>query len=277
MQNQYSTVARQPANPGNTQEVSAETQDWQASKGYTVEGDPIFYRLAELNLNPLDIKKKFLDKIDRSAGPDGCWIYTGPKASRGYGQASFVRPIRHIRTHRLAMMLQVGPLPDDKVVMHSCDNPPCCNPAHLSLGSHADNTRDAINKGRIQLKSRFLKLADVERVRHLIATTDLKQREIADRFGISASVISSIKKGTYGAREKPLFRPYKPTMMDVSEVVAFHLATEYGRHYNPHYVDHVRNGRMKSPKLLELIGAVMVELGQSRDPDIIAVLAKATA
>jgi hypothetical protein len=230
-----------------------------------MEKDPIIARLVELNLNPADVKAKFFDKIDRSTHPKGCWIFKGPIASNGYGQVSFVRPIRHIRTHRLAMMLQLGPLPKDRLVMHACDNPPCVNPAHLSLGTHKDNSQDAKSKGRLWKQSRFLTLDQVDEVTRLLATTNMKQREIAERFACSVGIINAIKCGRYGAKRIPTVRPYKPSLMDISELVQWELATVYGRHYHPQYVDHVRTGRMKSPDLLELIRKILAELREREE------------
>ena len=65
----------------------------------------------------------------------------------GYGWLR--RNGEEIRTHRLSYKLNVGPIPQGLHVLHHCDNPPCINPDHLFLGTHADNMKDARNKGRM--------------------------------------------------------------------------------------------------------------------------------
>lgn len=71
--------------------------------------------------------------------PSGCWEFQGycGKPPRNYGHSS----IKHkpIASHRLAYLLSKGEIPEGMLVMHSCDNPPCCNPDHLTLGTHLQN------------------------------------------------------------------------------------------------------------------------------------------
>lgn len=85
-------------------------------------------------------------KIDRSAGPDACWLWLASKAPGGYGQVRINRVL--VRAHRVAYERAVGPVPDGLHVLHRCDNPPCCNPAHLFVGTRSDNMRDMVAKGR---------------------------------------------------------------------------------------------------------------------------------
>lgn len=84
--------------------------------------------------------------VERGAA-DKCWPYKGPKTPRGYGAITYLK--KSWRAHRLAWTLTKGPIPAGQVVCHKCDNPPCCNPAHLFLGTNGDNTRDAKRKGRL--------------------------------------------------------------------------------------------------------------------------------
>ena len=90
------------------------------------------------------IAARFWPKMDKCA-EDACWEWSAAKDNWGYGLFygdSFTR------AHRMAWVLTNGPIPEGLCVLHACDNPPCCNPAHLWLGTHLDNARDRENKGR---------------------------------------------------------------------------------------------------------------------------------
>lgn len=75
-----------------------------------------------------------------------CWPFMGPFLSHGYGVFGFEG--KHWKAHRLAYTLAYGPIPDGLSVCHQCDNPCCCNPNHLFLGTTLDNQRDKWKKGR---------------------------------------------------------------------------------------------------------------------------------
>jgi HNH endonuclease len=80
-------------------------------------------------------------------GPDDCWEWAAARSPRGYGKLAVDR--KHWRAHRLVWTLTHGEIPSGMVVCHRCDNPPCCNPSHLFLGTDADNLKDARDKGRL--------------------------------------------------------------------------------------------------------------------------------
>jgi hypothetical protein len=79
--------------------------------------------------------------------PDGCWRFIG-ETRWGYGYIHEAGTGRSLRAHRVAYALEYGPIPDGLVVMHSCDVRSCVNPAHLSLGTYADNNLDMRRKNR---------------------------------------------------------------------------------------------------------------------------------
>jgi hypothetical protein len=76
----------------------------------------------------------------------GCWEFQGNRQAKGHGRLNY--HTRKVLAHRLAWELTHGPIPDGMLVCHHCDNPPCCNPLHLYVGTHKDNTGDAMRRGR---------------------------------------------------------------------------------------------------------------------------------
>jgi hypothetical protein len=91
-----------------------------------------------------DYLRKLLSMVKQTVS--GCWEKQGFRHKEGYGTMSY-RGKGH-RAHVLAFKLMRGPVPSGMVVMHMCDNPPCCNPAHLKLGTRAENNKDMHAKGR---------------------------------------------------------------------------------------------------------------------------------
>ena len=85
--------------------------------------------------------------------PSGCWHYTGSKDSSGYGRISVGK--HRLGAHKVAYLLLVGDYDQSLELMHSCDNPICVNPAHLSPATHADNIQDCVDKGRHHWQSRI--------------------------------------------------------------------------------------------------------------------------
>ena len=93
------------------------------------------------------ISEALLPRVDRSGGDDACWPFTGTRGKNGYGQLR-VNGGR-IYAHRAALELSTGEkLQPGVCVLHRCDNPPCCNPAHLFPGNQSDNVADMLSKGR---------------------------------------------------------------------------------------------------------------------------------
>lgn len=88
-----------------------------------------------------------------------CWEFTGDRDMWGYGRLTVKG--KTYRANRLAYEFFVGKIPKGFIVCHRCDNPPCCNPEHLFLGTHADNMIDKVSKGR-QAKGKGLPQTKLE-------------------------------------------------------------------------------------------------------------------
>jgi hypothetical protein len=93
---------------------------------------------------------RFLSSIDKP-GRFHCWEWSKSKSGFGYGQFNImIKGIQfNFKAHRLAWELTNSQIiPADKIVMHNCDNPACCNPAHIHLGTTEENMQDMVNKDR---------------------------------------------------------------------------------------------------------------------------------
>ena len=156
-------------------------------------------------MGTVTFEERFWANVDRTT-PDRCWPWRrSRKADSEYGQVRQGDRVR--RAHVVAWELTNGPVPDGLNVLHSCDNPPCCNPAHLFIGTNADNVADREEKGRGNHSAHWrpghtpMAKLDPERVRRVraLSANGLSQRVVANEVGISQSQVSRILGGKYWA------------------------------------------------------------------------------
>jgi hypothetical protein len=134
---------------------------------------------------------------------NGCWNWSKSRwPNGGYGVFYYDGGNR---AHRASWVIHNGPIPDGMVVCHTCDNPPCVNPAHLFVGTQADNVRDRHKKGRTVISPKFsqvklrgeehvcAKLSD-DKVR-MIRSSTLSNQEFAALFGVTPQTIHAVRAG----------------------------------------------------------------------------------
>lgn len=127
---------------------------------------------------------------------NGCLEWNGYKDRCGYGFTYHAN--KRIGVHRFSYEIHFGEIPIGLCVLHKCDNPPCCNPDHLFLGTPADNAidRDKKLRGKNVFERGVTKLKpeDIPTIRKL-AMNGMKTGKIAKMFGVRPETISSIKSG----------------------------------------------------------------------------------
>jgi len=150
-------------------------------------------------------RKPWQDRMDKNIvrGPNetDCWIWTGAKNDKGYGQMSIVQNGKSIKiyTHRLMWERVYGPIPEGLEACHKCDTPLCCSVDHLFLGSHKENMNDAVKKGRNHHgeRHRFAKFTDQQVIEIRSLYPALNQKQITKRFHVSRSAIMHIVRGEH--------------------------------------------------------------------------------
>jgi len=147
---------------------------------------------------------RYQQKVDRR-GTSECWPWTAARFEKGYG--AFRLGEKQKKAHRVGYELLVGPIPDGLLVCHTCDNPPCQNPAHWFLGTISDNAVDRERKGRAGARASFpdghaaslgarnamAKLTEKDvRVIRALRRAGRSQKSIAAQYGITRPNVSLI-------------------------------------------------------------------------------------
>ena len=131
-------------------------------------------------------------------GPDECWPWTGHRSALGYGRIQNEQGTRPLVASRAVWELAHGMILPGFFVCHTCDNPPCCNLAHLFLGTHKDNMADQKAKGRHfrgeTAPGAKLNESDVLEIRRL-ACAGLTSIQIAPKFRLHPRTVRNIVKG----------------------------------------------------------------------------------
>jgi hypothetical protein len=141
--------------------------------------------------------KRFWDKINVKS-PNDCWEWLGAKDSWGYG--TFTYRYKQYGSHRFALQLDQNiEIPSNLQVLHSCNNPSCCNPSHLRIGTQKDNIQDMIFANRDKIvgernSNAKITLDDANQIRELYSTGNFTLVELANKFAISYTQTRRIVK-----------------------------------------------------------------------------------
>lgn len=154
-----------------------------------------------MHLPSIQYMSDFADRFWSHVNKEGdCWEWLGGKNKNHNGYGRFYLKGKMYRAHRVSWELSnKREIPKDMIVMHSCDNPSCVNPAHLSIGTHKENTQDCIKKERkasclgVLNSSCKLTAEQVKEIRSLRGV--ISHRELGEKYGVSKSLIGLIQQG----------------------------------------------------------------------------------
>lgn len=139
-----------------------------------------------------ELVAQFYALIARTEDEDACWLWTGRVNKQGYGRMS-VKGKEQL-AHRLAYALATGQDPLGFCVLHECDNPPCCNPKHLSPGNRSENARQRTERGR----SRGFPTISEDTARLIVsefAGGRGEQKALAEKYGTTLAVVHALVRG----------------------------------------------------------------------------------
>jgi hypothetical protein len=142
-------------------------------------------------LGPQDV---FWTRVQKT---ETCWLWTGTHNQGGYG--IFLLPGEvPVRAHRYAYEQVKGPIPAGLILLHSCDNPPCVNPDHLTPGTRKDNLYDSMAKGRRPKGAKHwnskMTDAQAQKIKDAPKTTAAR-KALAAEIGVNLSTVYRIQFG----------------------------------------------------------------------------------
>jgi len=146
-----------------------------------------------INVYDREFWKRFWEKVNVGDG-DQCWNWNASVDTNGRGRIAYNSKL--VGSHRVAYTFMCGKIPEGMFVCHTCDNPLCCNPNHLFIGTHDDNMQDMVNKNRShhngeKSSKAKLTLEEVKDIRDMYNNGET-QTKLAMKFDACQSVISRI-------------------------------------------------------------------------------------
>lgn len=143
----------------------------------------------------LSLSERFWSKVSKKEENE-CWEWNGTKHISGYGILRVNGKNEY--SHRIGYQIMIGTISKNLFVLHSCDNPSCCNPKHLWLGTYKDNSDDMIrkrrrrsDKGELNPQHKLTEKQVVE-IRSLYSTGKYTQRELGKKYNVTQGQISRI-------------------------------------------------------------------------------------
>ena len=144
----------------------------------------------------MSLKEKL--EANSSVSTTGCWEWNLSRLPNGYGRISIGHQ-KQDYTHRVSYRVHKGEIPEGLVVRHTCDNPCCCNPEHLILGTQKDNMQDCISRGRHSkppvvrgARNNKTKLTE-EDVKYIMQSSE-SNTVLAKMFGVTPQAITWRKR-----------------------------------------------------------------------------------
>lgn len=152
-------------------------------------GDPLGGR------TPVGRHLRWLTELIASGDRSVCWEWPGGQSRGGYGCVTYQG--RTTKAHHVALILDGRPRPDGLFGLHSCDNPPCVNPAHLRWGTAAENTADALRRNRLTIDPELFSPLSSDDVLEIVQlrSRGLSHQAIANLFNVHRMTVSRIIAG----------------------------------------------------------------------------------
>lgn len=191
------------------------------------------------------VEERFLAKVRKSIDPDECWIWIGARDTRGYGIIGSPRGQRprNMGAHRLSWELaNNSTIPEDKRILHSCDNPSCVNPNHLRLGTAKDNTQDMLAKDRYPVGDRHyarkypmlvrrgetshcakITEKDVQMARYLSLVHGASTEQLALRLGINIRTCRDMLNGATWAHVKDPLPQHEADQIPLDQIKSLRI------------------------------------------------------
>lgn len=152
------------------------------------------------------LKERLMAKVEKT---QTCWLWRGARTRSGHGLIGAGDYRGNIGTHRASWELENGPIPQGLWVLHRCDIPNCVNPAHLYLGTRADNARDVRERGKPRFgaykhgEKHWRSRLNAEQVTEIKSAlvSGTKVKELAKKYNVNFSTIADIKQGRTWSRE----------------------------------------------------------------------------